>query len=1074
MGFLISSPVSILNYKRAARAASTAPVALSGVSSLTIDTILLNHLDRVLLKNQANPNEFENGIYEVTMAGGNYSLARTSDANSSSSFKLNMAVAISEGAVNADKVFQINSDATIILGTTAITFSAIEPPAASLVPSQGTHNEKVLATDGLASYWAIEGVKTGYPAGTVVLGRAKPSGLASALNNTICGVGAGNGITSGVGNVVLGLQAGGVNNQGYGTGITTGSYNIVLGAYSGGTIHVSSETITTQSYCIAVGFAALTMGHNTIAIGYNSVAGNTNSIAIGNSASAGNHNYGGYSSNISIGTSSSSYDGHLSIAIGASAISRATESIAIGYNARTYGNYSVIAGAGSGGANLSGANNTVVGADSFNGAGLALAVGNTIIGKGIGKLITTGSGNLLAGVGSSAALTTGNYNTFLGQENSLTCTTGSENVAIGYYSNSTNSGNGLTTGSQNTYVGNRAAGANGTQGDAVSVGFSANAGAASVSVGKGCDSRGTYTVAIGTSVTGDGSDIYSVKIGYAVGNSSNPFGFYNGPTSGSRSVCIGAMTNGALQNVSYGANDDVVYIGYKAGGFSQGKSNEFFLDNQGRTTYAGQQTGSLMYGTFNATASSQTLAINAAVSTPYTLAVTGVATFTAAPVVSSVTASQILASGASKEVVSLSTATYPSLVELAYVKGVTSAVQTQFNLKADLISPVFTTPNIGSATGSISGNAATVTTNANLTGPVTSVGNATAIANSAISNAMLANAAVANLSGTNTGDMAFPFTGPNGSAAAPSYSFTNSTNSGMYQNSGTFLCYNGGNGLSVSANDVYIYKNLSLQATLYAGGSFLGNTVLSGYLYWGSDLTGYAGTAGLLGRGWTGVLYRPHRLDVAQKITVGKRISGSQLYGATLSVCGTDALTSSSVTTNNPNNSTTIIANNGDPSGANIDVGDIISLSGESPSRQARITALTISYPNVTYTVDSALGDGTNRTVVYEEHIASFRKSDGTEVLLVAKDGAITINSTLKIKEGSNARMGVATLVTGTVTVSNTSVTANTRIMLTAQNNGGTIGWLSVSARTASTSFTILSSSPTDTSDVAWMLVEPA
>lgn len=43
-------------------------------------------------------------------------------------------------------------------------------------------------------------------------------------------------------------------------------------------------------------------------------------------------------------------------------------------------------------------------------------------------------------------------------------------------------------------------------------------------------------------------------------------------------------------------------------------------------------------------------------------------------------------------------------------------------------SPTFTTPNIGTATGSITGNAATVTTNANLTGPITSVGNATTIA----------------------------------------------------------------------------------------------------------------------------------------------------------------------------------------------------------------------------------------------------------------------------------------------------------------------------------------------------------
>ena len=50
------------------------------------------------------------------------------------------------------------------------------------------------------------------------------------------------------------------------------------------------------------------------------------------------------------------------------------------------------------------------------------------------------------------------------------------------------------------------------------------------------------------------------------------------------------------------------------------------------------------------------------------------------------------------------------------------------------------------------GNADTVTTNANLTGVVTSVGNTTSIGTGVITNTMLANAAVANLSGTNTGD----------------------------------------------------------------------------------------------------------------------------------------------------------------------------------------------------------------------------------------------------------------------------------------------------------------------------------
>lgn len=85
-----------------------------------------------------------------------------------------------------------------------------------------------------------------------------------------------------------------------------------------------------------------------------------------------------------------------------------------------------------------------------------------------------------------------------------------------------------------------------------------------------------------------------------------------------------------------------------------------------------------------------------------------------------------------------------------------------------------------------------------------------------------------------------------------------------------------------------------------------------------------------------------------------------------------------------------------------------------------------------------------------------------------------TAGGGVAIKEGSNARSGVSTLVGGTVTVANTSVTATTRIQLTSQADGGTPGFLRVSARTAATSFTITSSSGTDTSTVAWFLVEPA
>lgn len=77
------------------------------------------------------------------------------------------------------------------------------------------------------------------------------------------------------------------------------------------------------------------------------------------------------------------------------------------------------------------------------------------------------------------------------------------------------------------------------------------------------------------------------------------------------------------------------------------------------------------------------------------------------------------------------------------------------------------------------------------------------------------------------------------------------------------------------------------------------------------------------------------------------------------------------------------------------------------------------------------------------------------------------------IVEGSNAAMGVATLIAGSKVVANTRVTANSRIFIQSQSDGGTPGWLRVSARTAGTSFTITSSSNTDTSVVAYLIVEP-
>lgn len=77
------------------------------------------------------------------------------------------------------------------------------------------------------------------------------------------------------------------------------------------------------------------------------------------------------------------------------------------------------------------------------------------------------------------------------------------------------------------------------------------------------------------------------------------------------------------------------------------------------------------------------------------------------------------------------------------------------------------------------------------------------------------------------------------------------------------------------------------------------------------------------------------------------------------------------------------------------------------------------------------------------------------------------------IYDGANKRMGVATLSSGTKTVSNTTVTADTRIILSRQAPSGTLGHLSVGTIVPATSFVINSSSGTEASVIAWLLIEP-
>lgn len=86
--------------------------------------------------------------------------------------------------------------------------------------------------------------------------------------------------------------------------------------------------------------------------------------------------------------------------------------------------------------------------------------------------------------------------------------------------------------------------------------------------------------------------------------------------------------------------------------------------------------------------------------------------------------------------------------------------------------------------------------------------------------------------------------------------------------------------------------------------------------------------------------------------------------------------------------------------------------------------------------------------------------------------GISAIGSGLSIAEGTNAKMGIITLVAGTFTVNTTAVTANSRILLSRQTAAGTLGHLATANVIAGTSFDIVSDNAGDTSDVAYLIVE--
>jgi hypothetical protein len=85
-----------------------------------------------------------------------------------------------------------------------------------------------------------------------------------------------------------------------------------------------------------------------------------------------------------------------------------------------------------------------------------------------------------------------------------------------------------------------------------------------------------------------------------------------------------------------------------------------------------------------------------------------------------------------------------------------------------------------------------------------------------------------------------------------------------------------------------------------------------------------------------------------------------------------------------------------------------------------------------------------------------------------------TAGNKLLIKEGVNASMGTALMAGGTALVSNTLVTTSSRIFLTRAVLGGTAGALWSYAVTSGAAFRIGSTVTTESSIIAFQIVEPA
>ncbi|WAI50264.1 phage tail protein [Pseudomonas triclosanedens] len=146
----IVTAMNRLDYKQSVRAATTVNISLSGLQ--TVDGVVLATGDRVLVKSQSTGSQ--NGIY---VAGGG-AWARSADADENAEVTPALTVSVESGTTQADSVWQLITDAPIVIGTTGLVFQDITnglarlaSPAFTGVPSAptallGTNTQQLATT----------------------------------------------------------------------------------------------------------------------------------------------------------------------------------------------------------------------------------------------------------------------------------------------------------------------------------------------------------------------------------------------------------------------------------------------------------------------------------------------------------------------------------------------------------------------------------------------------------------------------------------------------------------------------------------------------------------------------------------------------------------------------------------------------------------------------------------------------------------------------------------------------------------------------------------------------------------